>query len=298
MGNPYSAGVKKLALPALTCALLLTACPASGGGGNPPPAGDTTAPTVSLSQGATTTSGKITLTAAVADNVGVKKVEFYQGTTLLGTDTQAPYTFDVEYITDRTNFTAKASDAAGNVGTSAAFNITTLYQGIWAWAIADASGTLIDSGAVVNLGELPVQTRVAAIGFYFNETETKEGLALMGPIAAAGKLQAAFSLGNTFDTGYFAGEDTDNTMGTYQGKALFEGTGSIVDAAGNAVQDVVIVILQSSTEIPAPAGAKIAAQRAARTDAERLAVQTRPPLQAQKTSPAILRAAAAAVLNR
>ena len=36
----------------------------------------------------------MTLQALASDNVGVTKVEFYDGATLRGTDTSAPYSFD------------------------------------------------------------------------------------------------------------------------------------------------------------------------------------------------------------
>jgi aqualysin 1 len=58
--------------------------------------GDTTAPTISLAvpgQGATV-RGRVKLTAAVQDDVEVKKVVFFAGDTLLGSDSTAPYSID------------------------------------------------------------------------------------------------------------------------------------------------------------------------------------------------------------
>jgi hypothetical protein len=82
---------------------------------------DTTAPTVSATESGT--SGTITLSATASDNVGVTKVEFYVDGTLKGTLTAAPYSLSLDSTT-LTNashsLTAKAYDAAGNVGTSAA----------------------------------------------------------------------------------------------------------------------------------------------------------------------------------
>ena len=88
---------------------------------------DTTAPTVSLSapaNGATfATAQTVAINATAADAVGVTRVEFYDGATLLGTDTTSPYSWSWA-ITSANNgshsLTAKAYDAAGNVGTSAA----------------------------------------------------------------------------------------------------------------------------------------------------------------------------------
>ncbi|HYO70609.1 MAG TPA: Ig-like domain-containing protein, partial [Archangium sp.] len=56
---------------------------------------DTTAPTVSLTSPAAGASvpAPVTLSANASDNVGVARVEFYEGATLLGSDTTSPYSF-------------------------------------------------------------------------------------------------------------------------------------------------------------------------------------------------------------
>lgn len=90
---------------------------------------DTTSPNVSLtapSAGATL-SGAATLTATASDNVGVTSVEFYQGSTLLGTDTTSPYSYswNTTGVTNGSyNLTAQAYDAATNSATSTAINVT------------------------------------------------------------------------------------------------------------------------------------------------------------------------------
>jgi len=97
----------------------------SGTCGTTSPGGDTTAPSVSLSASPTsvTTAGNVSLSASASDNVGVSKVEFYQGSTLLSTDTTAPYTAS-EAVTSAQNgtrsYTAKAFDAAGNTKSASA----------------------------------------------------------------------------------------------------------------------------------------------------------------------------------
>lgn len=96
----------------------------SGSGG-----GDITPPTVTLSSSSTsvTSAGTITLSATAADNIGVARVEFRDGTTLLSTDTSAPYSASVG-LTSTNNgthsYTARAFDAAGNATTSAAVSVT------------------------------------------------------------------------------------------------------------------------------------------------------------------------------
>jgi len=101
-----------------------------GGGGSGSGGGaDTTPPTVALSSSSTnvTSAGAISLSAAATDNVGVTRVEFRDGTTLLSTDTSAPFSASVN-LTSTNNgthtYTAKAFDAAGNATTSAPVSVT------------------------------------------------------------------------------------------------------------------------------------------------------------------------------
>lgn len=82
---------------------------------------DTTTPTVSASEAGT--SGTITLSATASDNVGVSKVEFYVDGALNGTDTTSPYSITLNSTTlgnGSHTMTAKAYDAASNIGTSSA----------------------------------------------------------------------------------------------------------------------------------------------------------------------------------
>lgn len=95
-----------------------------------PPSTDTTPPTVSITSPASGAllRGTATLTSAASDNVGVVKVEFYVDSVLKGTVTTSPYSFawDTTTSSDGTHaLSAKAYDAATNVGTSAAVSVTT-----------------------------------------------------------------------------------------------------------------------------------------------------------------------------
>jgi RHS repeat-associated protein len=89
-----------------------------------------TAPTVSLTSPATGASfiapASITLAASAADTDGtIQKVEFFQGATLLNTDSTAPYSFDWTSVPAGSYaLTAKATDNAGGVSTSAVVNIS------------------------------------------------------------------------------------------------------------------------------------------------------------------------------
>jgi hypothetical protein len=85
------------------------------------PVADTTAPTVGASESGS--SGTITLNATASDNVGVAKVEFLVDGVLKGTDTVAPYSMTLDSTTLSNashSLTAKAYDAANNIGTSSA----------------------------------------------------------------------------------------------------------------------------------------------------------------------------------
>ena len=91
---------------------------------------DTTAPTVSLSApaaGAIVSGSSVAISATASDNVGVAKVEFFVGSTIIGTDTTSPYaiTWDSTSVADGSvSITAKATDVSGNATTSAARTVT------------------------------------------------------------------------------------------------------------------------------------------------------------------------------
>jgi hypothetical protein len=86
-------------------------------------------PTVSITapaNNAMLTTGSITLTANAADADGtVTKVDFYNGTTLLGTATTSPYSFTWTGVTAGSyTLTAKATDNKAAVTTSSSVSIT------------------------------------------------------------------------------------------------------------------------------------------------------------------------------
>jgi chitinase len=91
--------------------------------GNTPPAVSITAPT----DGATFAwKPTITITATVSDPDGsVTKVEFRDGTTAVGQDTSAPYSFTWRNVPQGSHvLTARATDNADAVTTSSAVGIT------------------------------------------------------------------------------------------------------------------------------------------------------------------------------
>ncbi len=90
---------------------------------------DTTAPTTSITAptAGSTVSGTTTVAANAADDVGVTRVEFYAGASLIGSDTTSPYSVSwntTAVANGAYTLTSKAFDAANNSGTSAGVAVT------------------------------------------------------------------------------------------------------------------------------------------------------------------------------
>ena len=91
---------------------------------------DFTGPTVAVTAPAegATLSETVALSATASDDLaGISKVEFYVGTTRVGTVTSAPYTYNYNTRLQANGakvITAKAFDTWNNVSTSAAVNVT------------------------------------------------------------------------------------------------------------------------------------------------------------------------------
>jgi hypothetical protein len=91
--------------------------------------GDSVPPTTSITAPASgaTLTGSVTVSANAADNVGVTRVDFYAGATLLGSDTTAPYsvTWNTTGVANGAYvLTTRAFDGSGNSGTSANVSVT------------------------------------------------------------------------------------------------------------------------------------------------------------------------------
>jgi Bacterial Ig domain len=88
------------------------------------------APTVSITAPANNASftapAAITINATATDTDGtIAKVDFYNGTTLLGTDTTSPYSYSWANVAAGTySITAKATDDKGAITTSSAISVT------------------------------------------------------------------------------------------------------------------------------------------------------------------------------
>jgi len=119
---------------------------------------DTISPTVSMTapaNSATISGSSAVLTATATDNVGVTKVEFYHGATLIGTDsTGSGSTYSVNWDTTSVTdgpytLTAKAYDAANNTKTSSPITVT----------VQNTQNTNTDTGSHgTEHGTIPVST--------------------------------------------------------------------------------------------------------------------------------------------
>lgn len=104
------------------------------GGGTAPGSGDTTAPTVAMTQpsNGATVSGSVTLAANATDNVGVTGVRFQVDGQDVGAEvTSAPWTLSwnsAQVTNGQHSVRAIARDAAGNTATSSAVTVTVSNQ--------------------------------------------------------------------------------------------------------------------------------------------------------------------------
>jgi subtilisin family serine protease len=177
---PYVFDWDPRTLPDGAHSLVATAYDAAGNAGPSAPVTGTVAvaPTVSLTAPAAgaTLSGTSTLTAQATDNSGVVLVEFYAGSTLVGADTAAPWsvTWNALGAADGPyTLTARASDAAGNVGTSTgvpvtvshppAVSITSPAPGTVLSALATVTADASDAGGIARV-ELLVDGVVKTVG--------------------------------------------------------------------------------------------------------------------------------------
>ncbi len=98
---------------------------------NPPPLTQITQPAGGqvFSPGASVTIAATATDLTLGGTAGtVTQVAFYGGTTLLGTDSAAPYTFTFSPAVGSHSLVAKATDSEGAVGTSASVNISVINQ--------------------------------------------------------------------------------------------------------------------------------------------------------------------------
>jgi hypothetical protein len=130
-------------------------------------AGDTTAPTVSVTApaGGASLAGAATVSANAADAVGVSSVQFkLDGQDLGNPDTAVPYSISWDTTTARDgnhSLTAVARDASGNAATSAAVAVAVHNTGVVAaYGFDEPSGTTASDGVNGHHGTVTGATRV------------------------------------------------------------------------------------------------------------------------------------------
>jgi RHS repeat-associated protein len=131
--------------------------------------------------GATFTApATITLSATATPPTGytISKVDFYQGTTLIGTDTTSPYSISWSNVAQGTySLTAQATatkkGAANQTGTSSAVNITV---NPWVTLTAPSNGSTFTPGSTITLNA----TATAPSGYTITKVEFFQGTTLIG----------------------------------------------------------------------------------------------------------------------
>ena len=148
---------------------------------------DTAAPAVSLTApgNGATLSGTVAVTASASDNVGVSRVEFYQDGALLSAGNVSPYSYSWNTSTVANGshtLSAKAYDAAGNVGQSANLPVTVKNQ------VADNSAPVVSafslpataSSLTVPVSGLTATDNVAVTGYLVSESSAKPAASAAG----------------------------------------------------------------------------------------------------------------------
>jgi hypothetical protein len=253
--------MKALSLPVLSLSLLLAAC-----GGGITPSADTTNPNITLS--AVQNGTAVSLSAAASDDVGVSRVEFYRGTTLISTDTSEPYTASVTVSSadnGSVGFTAKAYDAAGNSASDTrTLNVSvtskTIYQGVWGWGLVNDDSEVVYTGLVVLNRQDNPGFGLQALGSYgdFDDPANEAsdllytGKASMGPLTGAGKLQVRLdrevSAGN-FQHDILA-DDDDNRFETINDRPTFyDDDAQVWDENGKVAEVAAFIMFQLTDQV-------------------------------------------------
>jgi hypothetical protein len=202
------------------------------------PASDTTPPTVSATSSGT--SGTITFSATASDNVGVTRVDFLVDGTVQGSATTSPYTFAFDSTTIANgshSLTAKAYDAAGNVGTSSAVSFT----------VSNAASTVFNevesNGSVAN-ANVVARTYTSIVGTMGNTTD-KDYFAIS--LNANEKLSLNMTGPSTTDYDLYLVDSSDTTLASSTGTTSTESLAYTNGASAKTVYVKVISYSGSST---------------------------------------------------
>ncbi len=196
--------------------------------------GDTTAPTVSAA--VTGNSGSITFTASATDNIGVTNVEFLVDGAVKESDASAPYAlaFDSTTLANGTHtLTARASDAAGNVGTSAGVS----------FSVNNVVGTTfneVESNGSTGVANVVGRTVTSIIGTMGNTTD-KDYFAIA--LNANERLTLGMTGPSTTDYDLYVVDAADTTLASSTGSTSTE---SIVFTNGTTARTVYVKVISFS----------------------------------------------------
>jgi hypothetical protein len=193
---------------------------------------DTTSPTVSLSSSASnvTMAGPITLTAAATDNVGVTKVEFFDGATKLGEDTTVPFEQIVNLASENSGaktYTAKVFDAAGNTTSSSPVAVTVNIADVTppTVSISSSSTNVTAVGAITLTANPADNVGVGKVEFFDGATKLGEDL------TAPYEQIINFTIANNGSKSY---------------------TAKVFDAAGNTTSSNAVAVVVNISDTNAP----------------------------------------------
>lgn len=204
--------------------------------------GDTSPPTIGLAVSSTTVSvaGSVDLLATANDNVGVTKVEFYEGSKLLSSKTAAPFSLTIPYTSANNgthSYSAKAYDAAGNSTSSNTVSVVVNIGGSTGdtqpptISLAASAASITANGSVNLMPTANDNTGVTKVEFY-------EGTTLL-----ATKTATPF-------THTIAYTSANNGTHSYSAKAY--------DAANNSATSNTVNVVVNIATTPPPTGQKVA----------------------------------------
>ena len=184
---------------------------------NTPPTVALTAPTFGASF---TAPASITLSATAAATVAsatISQVDFYNGTTLLGTATASPYSYTWTNVPAGSySLTARATDSLGSATTSSAVVATVTPPPRAATLTNPASGAIFENTATIPLAataSTPTGT-IAKIEFF-------DGAALLGSVSGnATPLWATFNLTNASVGSHAISAKATDSMGNVVSSAV------------------------------------------------------------------------------
>lgn len=204
---------------------------------------DNVVPSVSITSPANNASVApavpLTLNATASDTDGtVSKVEFFDGATLLGEDTSAPFAFTIAALTSGTHtFTAKATDNDAGTTTSSVVNVTG-DPALWAYSENfDSMGT----------GTAPPSGWSFYGVFGGANTTYTDSIAIPASAAAGGTLNNTLTASTTFTTssntaGFnyaLPASPTDRALGTSPTSGQFIALQlSVVNGSGAALTNI------------------------------------------------------------